>query len=58
MNITIQVVAQSGHAWEEVVDSDDLQEKVAEIVETHGDIERISTLDADGNLDKEIYRFE
>jgi hypothetical protein len=46
---TINIVAQSGHAWtEEYETMERIQERIEFIVEEHGDIERIELLDEDG----------
>lgn len=47
--ITINIVAQSGHAWEEEVeDMDAALLRAEQVAEEHGDIERVEVLTDDG----------
>lgn len=50
--ITINIVAQSGHAWEEEVeDMDAALLRAEQVAEDHGDIERVEVLTDDGPED-------
>lgn len=57
--VTLKFVAQSGHAWEETVNVDEIDDTVEQTVATHGDIERVEKLadpnDASGET---IWKFE
>lgn len=58
-SVTLKFVAQSGHAWEETVDADDIDSTVAQTVKTHGDIERVEQLADPNDMSGEtIWRFE
>lgn len=47
--VTIQIVAQSGHAWEEEFDSvQDAQERAEKVQNEHGDVERVELLTDNG----------
>lgn len=57
--VTIYIVAQSGHAWEEIFETlEDAENSIPEIVETHGDIERVELLDKDGFHVKNLWKME
>lgn len=56
--VTLQFVAQSGHAWEETVDTDDIDSTIEQTVATHGDIERVDVLDKNGRNPETIWKFE
>lgn len=57
--ITLKFVAQSGHAWEETVDTNHVDAIVEQTVATHGDIERVEKLDDPNDMTGEvIWKFE
>lgn len=57
--VTLKFVAQSGHAWEETVDADDIEAVVERTVAAHDDIERVEQLaDPDDMSGEIIWNFE
>jgi hypothetical protein len=56
---TLKFVAQSGTAWYETIDADDVASHVESVVITHGDIERVEKLTDPADISGEtIWRFE
>ena len=57
--VTINIVAQSGHAWEEQYPSLQVaRQTIPEIVKTHGDIERVEYLGPDGPVNLWVCEYE
>ena len=54
--VIINIVAHSGYAWEENISPGELQSRVKEIVDTHGDIQRVELLNDSGNATQNLYR--
>lgn len=57
--VTINIVAQSGHAWtEQVADREAALERAEQVAAEHGDIDRVEQLDADGYNPEDIWTME
>lgn len=52
--VVLKFVAQSGHAWEETVDADEMDGVIESTVAIHGDIERVEKLASPDDMSGEI----
>ncbi len=57
--VTINVVAQNGHAWEETYNTlREAKDAIPAIAKEHGDIERVELLNQDGTVNKNIWKMK
>lgn len=57
--VTLKFVAQSGHVWEETIDTDEVDAIIESTIKTHIDIERVEKLaDPNDMTGETVWRFE